>query len=339
MLWLVGPLAGRTVDRAPEEGDPNDRFGGSGIETNRSPPSLSQSSGLRSIMEIRLICGIGALAPCYDGFILDLWGVVHDGVAPLPGALECLGALIEAGKRIVLLSNAPRRADDVVERITRIGVPPGLYHHVMSSGEEAWQHLYRRDDRFYAALGRRCLHIGSERDTGIREGLGLEFVDIAEEAEFILDTGPAGWKDRIEDYEPLLRRALARRLPMVCANPDLVVMQGGRLALCAGALAQWYEERGGRVRWHGKPFRSVYDTCLGLLGIDDRSRILAVGDSLRTDIAGAVGAGLGSILIAGGIHADEFGAVGDQPLDLGRIEAALRDASYRPVAVARSFCW
>ena len=290
-------------------------------------------------MKIRLIGGIGALAQHYDGFILDLWGVVHDGVAPLPGALECLGALIEAGKRIVLLSNAPRRADDVVERITRIGVPAGLYHHVMSSGEEAWQHLDRRDDPFYAALGRRCLHIGSERDTGIRDGLGLEFVDLAEEAEFILNTGPAGWDDRIEDYAPLLRRALARSLPMVCANPDLVVMHGGRLALCAGALAQWYEEEGGHVRWHGKPFGSVYDTCLRLLGIADRSRILAIGDSLRTDIAGAAGAGIDSVFVAGGIHADQFGVIGDELPSLEPIAQALRDVPYRPRAVIRSFCW
>jgi HAD superfamily hydrolase (TIGR01459 family) len=265
--------------------------------------------------------------------------VVHDGVAPLPGALECLRGLIEAGKRIVLLSNAPRRAEDVVERIARIGVPVGLYHNVMSSGEEAWQHLARRDDSFYAALGWRCLHIGSERDIGIREGLGLELVETAEEAEFILNTGPAGWDDRVEDYAPLLGRALERALPMVCANPDLVVMHGDRLAVCAGALAQWYEERGGSVRWHGKPFRSVYETCFGLLGIDDLSRILAIGDSLRTDIAGAAGAGIDSVLIAGGIHADEFGAVNGQAPDLERIAAALRGASYCPVAVARSFCW
>jgi HAD superfamily hydrolase (TIGR01459 family) len=290
-------------------------------------------------MGIRLIRGIGALAPRYDGFIVDLWGVVHDGVAPMPGALECLRSLIEAGKRIVLLSNAPRRAGDVAERIDRIGVPGGLYHNVMSSGEEAWQHLSRRDDSFYAVLGRRCLHIGSERDTGIREGLGLELVETAEEAEFILNTGPTGWDDSIGDYAPLLRRALERRLPMVCANPDLVVMRGGRLALCAGALAQWYEERGGRVRWHGKPFRSVYETCFGLLGIDDLSRILAIGDSLRTDIAGAAGAGIDSVLIVGGIHADEFPASDGQPPDLERIAAALREASYCPVAVARSFCW
>ena len=290
-------------------------------------------------MELKLIGGIREMVLRYDGFILDLWGVIHDGVAPIPGAVECLRALLERGKRIVLLSNAPRRADDVVRRITRIGVPAELYHHVMSSGEEAWQHLNRRDDSFYAGLCRRCLHIGSERDMEIREGLALEFVDTAEEAQFILNTGPAGWDDRIEDYEPLLRAAWARDLPMVCANPDLVVMHGSRLALCAGTLAKWYEEAGGRVRWHGKPFRSVYDTCLGLLGIEDRSRILAVGDSLRTDIAGAAGAGLDSLLIAGGIHAKEFGAIGDEAPDLRRVEAAIRDGSHNPVGIAWSFCW
>jgi HAD superfamily hydrolase (TIGR01459 family) len=290
-------------------------------------------------MGIQLVTGMREVAPNYDGFILDLWGVVHDGVAPMSGALECLRALMERSKRIVLLSNAPRRADDVVRRIAEIGVPEDLYHHVMSSGEEAWLHLYRRDDPFYAALGQRCLHIGSERDLEIREGLGLDFVETVEEAQFILNTGPAGWDDVIQDYEPLLRPALARDLPMICANPDLVVMRGSTLHLCAGGLAKWYEEAGGRVRWHGKPFRSVYDTCLGLLGIDDRSRVLAVGDSLRTDIAGAGAAGLDSILIAGGIHAREFGMVDGQTPDPARIEAAVQDIPHRPKAVAWSFCW
>jgi HAD superfamily hydrolase (TIGR01459 family) len=290
-------------------------------------------------MAILSIPGIVAVAERYDGFILDLWGVIHDGVAPLPGAVDCLRALIADGKRIALLSNAPRRADDVVRRITQIGVPAGTYHHVMSSGEEAWQYLHRRDDPFYRGLGRRCLHICSDRDLEIREGLDLDYVDTAEAAEFILNTGPAGWDDTIEDYAPLLRRALACGLPMVCANPDLVVNHGARLALCAGALAQWYEQQGGYVRWHGKPYPSVYDSCLLLLGIADRSRILAVGDSLRTDIAGAAAAGLDSLLIAGGIHAAEFGmTMGPMP-DLARIEAALSAGSYRPIAVARSFVW
>src|SRR3984893_388827 len=192
-------------------------------------------------MELQLIGGIREVVPHYDGFILDLWGVIHDGIAPMPGAVECVRSLLERGKRIVLLSNAPRRADGVVRRITRSGVPAELYHHVMSSGEEAWQHLNRRDDPFYARLGRRCLHIGSERDMEIREGLALEFVDTAEEAQFILNTGPAGWDDRIEDYELLLRAALARDLPMVCANPDLVVMHGGRLAPCPRAFGEGEE--------------------------------------------------------------------------------------------------
>ena len=290
-------------------------------------------------MPVHLIAGLCELAPRYDGFILDLWGVIHDGVAPIPGAIDCLRSLIDSGKRIALLSNAPRRADDVVRRITAVGVPSGMYHEVMSSGEEAWQCLNRRDDPFYAALGRRCLHIGSDRDLEIREGLDLEYVDAPEEAQFILNTGPAGWDDRIEDYEPLLRQAIGCDLPMVCANPDLVVMRGSTLHLCAGALAKWYEEAGGRVRWHGKPFRSVYDSCLRLLDIADRSRVLAVGDSLRTDIAGAARAGIDSLLIAGGIHAEEFGKRGESAPNLLCVEAALRESGYDPVGVAWSLCW
>jgi HAD superfamily hydrolase (TIGR01459 family) len=285
------------------------------------------------------IPGVAAVAERYDGYILDLWGVIHDGVAPLPGALDCLRALIAEGKRIALLSNAPRRADDVVRRIAQIGVPAGTYHHVMSSGEEAWQYLHRRDDPFYATLGRRCLHICSDRDLEIRDGLGLDYVETADAAEFILNTGPAGWNDTIESYAPLLRSGLARGLPMICANPDLVVMHGSQLALCAGALAQWYEQEGGYVRWHGKPYRSVYDSCLALLGIGDHARILAVGDSLRTDVAGAAVAGLDSLFIVGGIHAQEFGMAGAAEPDFARIDSALAAGGYAPVAVAAHFHW
>jgi HAD superfamily hydrolase (TIGR01459 family) len=238
------------------------------------------------------------------------------------------------------LSNAPRRSDDVVRRITAIGVPQGLYHEVMSSGEEAWQRLRRRDEPFYEALGRRCLHIGSDRDMEIRIGLDLDYVDSPEAAEFILNTGPAGWDDTVEDYAPVLRGGLARDLPMVCANPDLVVQHGARLALCAGALAQYYEKQGGRVRWHGKPYPSVYDTCLGLLGVADRRRVLAVGDSLRTDVAGAAAAQIDCLFITGGIHAAEFDAAAGGEPDLGRIAAAVAAAGVAPpVAVAHRFSW
>jgi len=288
-------------------------------------------------MSIRLIDGMCTVGPEYDGFILDVWGVVHDGTAPFPGVLDCMERLIAAGKRLVLLSNAPRRSGDVVRRIARIGVPERLYHDVMSSGEEAWQCLHRRDEPFYAALGRRCLQIGSERDLEIREGLDLVFVDEPAEADFILNTGPAEWDDTIEDYARVLHAALGRGLPMVCANPDLVVIHDGKPALCAGALAEQYEAIGGRVRWHGKPYPSVYDSCLGLLGITDRRRILAIGDSLRTDIAGAEGAGIDSLLIAGGVHAAEFGT--DGALDLDRIAGAIEKSGAHPIGVAARFVW
>jgi HAD superfamily hydrolase (TIGR01459 family) len=289
-------------------------------------------------MTLREISGLRDLAADYDGFVLDLWGVVHDGVTPYPGVLDCLAALLAAGKRVALLSNAPRRADDVVRRITAIGVPHGLYHAVMSSGEEAWQHLKRRDDPFYADLGRTCLHICSERDLEIRTGLELDYVESAEAADFILNTGPAGWDDTIADYAALLAAARERGLKMVCANPDLMVNHGAKLALCAGALAVHYEEIGGEVRWHGKPHPSVYRSCFDLLGIADKTRILAVGDSLRTDIAGANATGIDSLLIAGaGIHADEFAPSGR--LDPVRIGSAADAAGVRPTAVARTFNW
>jgi HAD superfamily hydrolase (TIGR01459 family) len=289
-------------------------------------------------MSLRVYDGMHELAPLYDGFILDLWGVVHDGVRPFPGVLDCVRRLIDAGKRLVLLSNAPRRADDVVRRIAAIGVPAGLYHGVMSSGEEAWQYLHDRTDPFYAALGRRCLHICSNRDLEIREGLGLDFVDDAAAADFILNTGPAEWDDTIEDYATLLVAARARDLPMVCANPDLVVIHGGRPALCAGALAEHYEGIGGRVRWHGKPYPSVYDSCLTLLDLADRRRILAIGDSLRTDIAGANAAGVPALLIAGGIHAAEFCGV-EGGVDPSRVAARLTDSRAHAIGVAARFVW
>jgi HAD superfamily hydrolase (TIGR01459 family) len=289
-------------------------------------------------MTLREIAGVREIAADYDGFVLDLWGVVHDGVSPYPGVAECLRALLDAGKRIALLSNAPRRAYDVVNRITAIGVPQGLYHAVMSSGEEAWQYLKERSDPFYAGLGRKCLHICSDRDLEIRVGLDLDYVESATAAEFILNTGPAGWDDTIADYAPILKAARERGLKMVCANPDLMVNHGEKLALCAGALAVHYEEIGGEVRWHGKPYPSVYESTLRLLGIVDQRRVLAVGDSLRTDIAGANGAGIDSLLIAGqGIHLDEFAPTGTP--DIARIEAAAAVAGVKPTMTAARFVW
>jgi HAD superfamily hydrolase (TIGR01459 family) len=289
-------------------------------------------------MSLSLLQGLGEIAEGYDGFILDLWGVLHDGTAPFPGVIDALGRLKAAGKRLAVLSNAPRRAALVEARMNEIGLKRGLYDHVHSSGEETWQHLLRRDDPFYAALGQRCYHMGPARDDNMLEGIGLERVTDIASTEFILNTGPSDWDETVAQHEPLLRAARARDLPMVCANPDLVVVHQGRRAICAGAVAQRYEALGGRVRWHGKPFRPVYETCFAALGISDRRRIIAVGDSLRTDIAGANAAGIDSVLVTGGIHAEEFGLGGGQP-DLDRLIEAVATSGHKPDAVIAHFRW
>ncbi|HEX7968580.1 MAG TPA: TIGR01459 family HAD-type hydrolase [Stellaceae bacterium] len=291
-------------------------------------------------MNLRLLTGLREIAPDYDGLILDLWGVLHDGSKPYPGVIEALTQLKASGKRIAVLSNAPRRAALVAGRMAEIGIPPRLYDHVHSSGEEAWQHLKARDDAFYAALGRACYHLGPARDDNMVEGIDLDRVASVEDAEFILNTGPSwGWEETVADYEALLAAARARDLPMVCANPDLVVIHEGRPAICAGALAQRYEALGGRVRWHGKPFPSVYATCFARLGIADRGRVLAVGDSLRTDIAGANAAGIDSVLVAGGIHGEEFGVAEGELPDRDRLAAGIAASGHHPSAVIAHFRW
>lgn len=283
--------------------------------------------------------GLSLLADDYDGYIIDLWGVMHDGVQAFPEALDCVARLKDAGKRIAILSNAPRRAEVVVARNRELGIAPDLAHVVMSSGEEAWRHLSERPDDWYRALGRRCYHLGPERDQGMREGLDYDFVTDLAEADFILNTGTLAFDHKVEDYAELLEQSLALKLPMVCANPDLVVIRGGVMEYCAGSVAARYEEMGGNLRSHGKPDPGVYERCFAVLGIDDRSRIAGIGDSLRTDIAGAAAVGIGSIFVTDGIHRGELDVETDgRPADAA-LEALLATAPARPTAVMPRLRW
>lgn len=291
-------------------------------------------------MTIPILHGLSEIADDYDGFILDLWGVVHDGVTPYPHSVDTLRALRAAGKRTVLLSNAPRRAGALVTAMTGMGIGRDLYDHVMSSGEAVHGELATRRDPWYARLGRRCLHIGPERDRNIFDGLDLILVSRPEEADFLLNTGPDRFEETVADYHGVLAAAAARRLPMVCANPDLVVMREGRRVICAGALARHYAELGGEVSFRGKPDPAIYASCLEILGIADLRRVVAVGDALHTDIAGANAAGLASVFVTGGIHAEELGltAYGAVP-DAERISQVARAHGQRPTAALPAFVW
>jgi HAD superfamily hydrolase (TIGR01459 family) len=206
-----------------------------------------------------------------------------------------------------------------------------------SSGEDTWSHLRRRPDGWYEALGRRAYAIAPARDRGLFEDLDIALVDEIAEAEFVILTGVSRGDERVADFEAILRQARQLDLPLICANPDLEVVRDGVREICAGAIAARYQELGGFVRYHGKPDPSVYRVCLKGLGVADRSRILAVGDSLRTDIAGANAAGLDSLFVIGGIHQEELsGAAGSDP---GGIAPAFERAGQWPTFAMASFVW
>ena len=285
-----------------------------------------------------LIDGLSEIAARYDGFLLDIWGVIHNGVKPYPKVIPTLEALSAARKPVVLLSNAPARAYAILSRIEQIGIPVSLIRGVMTSGEEVWQNLATKPDHFYLDLGRCCLWLGPDRHSSMTQGLELTLTDDPAQADFILNTGPDGLDDAATNLLPILTVAVSRNIPMVCANPDLHVIDGDSRIVCAGQVAKVYENLGGTVRWHGKPFGSVYRSSLGLLGLGEAAHVLAVGDSLRTDIAGARNAGLDSLLIAGGIHADEFGVAPGAALDVDRINKAIGDRTI-PTYLARELAW
>jgi HAD superfamily hydrolase (TIGR01459 family) len=299
---------------------------------------MSVTATDRDAPPLRLYGGIGEVAEDFDGYILDLWGVLHDGLRAYPPTLECLERLRALGKRIAILSNGPRRATAVAERCRELGILPQHYDHLMSSGEETWRHLKARSDPWYRALGRRCFHLGPARDLGMREGLDETFVEALADADFILVTGILRSEDRIEDYEPFLGEALSRGLPMVCANPDLVVVRGETIELCAGTVADRYAEMGGDLRYHGKPHAPIYRTCLELFDGIAPERILAVGDSLRTDVAGARGVGVAALFVASGIHARELMGT-DGTVDLERLAVLCGAQDTWPLGVLDAFRW
>ncbi len=278
--------------------------------------------------------GMAALADRYDGFILDLWGVIHDGVRPYEGAANCLQQLQDAGKRCVLLSNAPRRSAAVERMLGSMGLLPSLYNGVLTSGEAVHLALRDRSDPWFAGLGRRVWHLGPERDRNVMDGLELEPVTSPEHADFVLNSGPddhRGPQD-VAAFEDVLTQCARRNLPMICANPDLEVIRGGVRVICAGALAARYEQMGGPVRSLGKPDPAIYTPVLDMLGTA-KARTLAVGDALRTDIAGAAAAGVDSCWVLGGIHGE---ALGD---DHGAAEAEAQLAGLSPVAIMSRFVW
>ena len=282
--------------------------------------------------------GVSALARSFDAFILDQWGVLHDGSSPYPGAIECLERLRAAGKHVVVLSNSGRSEEENLRAMAKMGLAGSLFDRCISAGDHAREALQLRSHPFHAALGRRYYAFTRDDNVSLMDGLGLERVARVEEADFLIVIGIDSPPRVAADYAPLLAAGAARRLPLVCANPDLVRPSPDGVLDAPGALAKLYEGLGGEVFYHGKPHPAIYESVLAALA-PYRGRIVAVGDAIETDVLGATRAGLPCAFVAGGIHAEELGIRWGETPDARVWERFLAGALAQPHFLLPAFTW
>ncbi len=284
---------------------------------------------------VSVFSGLARLSGRYDAYLVDSWGVLQDGVTAFEAANRCLRELKRRGKTIIVLSNSARRSSVVAAELAELGVAMDCVDGVLTGGETAWQALKRGDRAAGKPLGDHCYYLGSRRSRSLLDGLELQITASIDDASFILNTAPPN--DLSQDaLERLLRIAADRGLPLICANPDLVAYHGSERRICAGAIAARYEEIGGAVRYHGKPHGAFYREALDTVAPIATDRILAVGDSLRTDVAGAVNAGVDALFVTGGIHRDDLSDPETLP---DRLAVLCIDRNVRPIGAVTQLRW
>lgn len=272
------------------------------------------------------------LAERYDLWLCDIWGVVHNGRAAHVPACEALDRYRDRGGVVVLITNAPRPRDSVADQLDRLGVPRRAYDLIVSSGDVTRALLSGH-------AGERMFHLGPDRDAGVFAGLGLEPGPL-EGCEVVLCTGLFDDTTETPDtYRPMLSELAARAVPMICANPDLMVERGHQLVYCAGALAEAYAAMGAPVSYAGKPHRPIYEVAMTeATHASGRAfrpgRVLAIGDGLKTDMAGAAGFGVDAAFIPSGVHVEA-----GRQLDAALIEELFAPYPFRPVCALPRLQW
>jgi len=284
---------------------------------------------------IKLTEHFSALAANYDVILSDVWGVLHNGVAAFPGACDALARFRAGGGKVILLTNAPRPGEAVSLQIDQFGVPRNVYDGVASSGDVTCGVVAQRP-------GHSVFHLGPERDISIFDGLDLRFAPV-ETADYVVCTGL--FNDEVEtpeSYRDMLMAMRGRNLFMVCGNPDAVVERGDKLVYCAGSIADFYASLGGEVLYAGKPYGPIYEMAIAKAEQARGTkvplpRVLAIGDSIRTDVKGAAAFGIDCLFVTAGIHAEEIGSR-DNP-DLRQLTGIFADAGISARAVTRTLVW
>lgn len=289
--------------------------------------------------EIPVLDSIKDLGAGYRAWLVDIWGVMHNGHRAFPRAVAATRSFREKGGIVVLLSNSPRPSPSVQEQLRRLGVPDDAYDATVTSGDLTRHELAKHK-------GAIVFHLGPERDLPIFQGLAVK-LGRPEEAELVVCSGLIDDETETpDDYIGLMRALAARKLPMICANPDHLVERGDQLVYCAGAIASVYEKEGGSVIYAGKPHTPIYLLALEIISelagrAVKRSEVLAIGDGINTDIAGAASFGIGSVFVASGLHVPpNSGGDADAETLGGRHLAELfADAKGRPHGAMRALVW
>jgi HAD superfamily hydrolase (TIGR01459 family) len=286
--------------------------------------------------DVPLLERFAPLACDYDVLFCDVWGVIHNGVAAYADACEALARFRRRGGTAILLTNAPRPSAAVVRILDRLGVPRESYDMIVSSGDVTRSIVEAR-------LSQSVFHLGPERDLPIFAGLNVKFAPL-ESADYVVCSGLFDdARETLEHYRGMLAQMRMRALFMVCANPDIVVERGETLVYCAGALADAYAALGGEVLYCGKPHAPIYEAALGRAASlrggtpPPLARVLAIGDSVRTDLTGAASFGLDCVFVTSALHAEQYGSRAAP--DLEALNAAFDAAGVAPKAILRGLVW
>ena len=258
----------------------------------------------------KILNNLSEISNKFDAYIIDIWGVLWDGIEPYEYAKDALEKLKKKKKKIILLSNAPRRSKLVAQRLNEIGINNNLYSTIISSGEVCREN-FLKDKEKISKIGKYFYFIGQDADKGITSNLEIREKNNISNANFLLVCGTRDFDHKLKNYIAELNEGLKYKLPLICANPDKVVIRkNGKMITCAGILAEYYKNNGGKVISYGKPYHEVYKKSIQFftkinLNISNKN-ILVIGDSLETDILGANKFGLKSLLVTNGIHSDKL---------------------------------